>query len=242
MIPNIPKEYLDGTEVNNGGIFDFSDKIFDPSRINAIIKLISKSIGGGVVSVIHLGACDHKNLIDDKIRRNEWLHKLLTENSSQCIGFDINEESVKYCHSIGWKNIYFLDMISQYEQVYEKISYLKKWNYLIAGEIVEHLDNPVAFLKCLNEYYKNRIDKIIITVPNAFRINNVKFSLEGKEGINTDHRYWFTPYTICKVVHRAGFKIEELLYTGSRLISINNQIFNLDNTVISDDLILIASF
>ena len=189
-----------------------------------------------------MGACDHKNLIDNKIRNNTWLHKLLTENSAQCVGFDINKESVDYCHSIGWNNIYFLDMISQYEEVYKKISHVPKWDYLVAGEIVEHLDNPVEFLKVLNEHYKNLIDKVIITVPNAFRVNNVKFSIEGKEGINTDHRYWFTPYTICKVVHRAGFKIEELLYTGNRAISINNRIYPLENSVVSDDLILIAEF
>ena len=240
MKPNIPQAYLDSTEVNSGGIFDFADNIFDPSRINAIVRLISGIHGGG--GVIHLGACDHKNLIDKKIRDNTWLHKLLTENSVQCIGFDINQESVAYCHAIGWDNIHFLDMISQYKKVYKKISCIPKWDYLVAGEIVEHLDNPVEFLKLLNERYKNFIKKIIITVPNAFRINNVKFAIEGKEGINTDHRYWFTPYTICKVVHRAGFRIEELLYTGTRVVLINNQIYRLEHSVVSDDLILIASF
>ena len=44
MKPDIPKAYLDSTEVNNGGIFNFADNIFDPSRINAIMRLIQ---GGG---------------------------------------------------------------------------------------------------------------------------------------------------------------------------------------------------
>ena len=47
MKPNIPQAYLDSTEVNSGGIFDFADNIFDPSRINAIVRLISGIHGGG---------------------------------------------------------------------------------------------------------------------------------------------------------------------------------------------------
>ena len=133
-------------------------------------------------------------------------------------------------------------MVGEYEKVYQKIAHVAKWDYLVAGEIVEHLDNPVEFLRLLNERYKQRVDKIIITVPNAFRINNLTFSMKGQECINTDHRYWFTPYTICKVVHRANFVIEQLLYTGSRTITANKQNFSLDNSVVSDDLIVIAKF
>ncbi len=189
-----------------------------------------------------MGACDHKNLIDGKIKRNVWLHKLLTENSARCVGFDIDRESVEYCHAIGWNNIFLADMISEFHKVYPKIIGVPKWDYLVAGEIVEHLDNPVSFLQSLRTQYRDYISRIIITVPNAFKILNAKFAIEGKECINTDHRYWFTPYTICKVAHRAGFSIRELFYVGERNVVINNQVLQLRNSAISDDLILTADF
>ncbi len=45
MVLNIPKAYLDGTEINNGGTFNFADELFDVSRINAILRIIHR--GGG---------------------------------------------------------------------------------------------------------------------------------------------------------------------------------------------------
>ena len=52
-------------------------------------------------------------------------------------------------------------------------------------------------------------DKLIITVPNAFSLENLFFTLSKKECINSDHRYWFSPYTIAKICTLAEIEIEE---------------------------------
>ena len=242
MIPDIPIKYLSGTEINNNGKIYFGDEIFDLYRENAIRRIITKDGDDTSANVIHLGACDHQNLIKEKIRRNVWLHKILTENAAHCVGFDVDAESVAYCNSIGWENIYWLDMIHEYERVYEIIKHVGKWDYLIAGEIVEHLDNPVEFLEKLHHRYIRYVDKIVITVPNAYSIHYLDSVLHGIEGINTDHRYWFTPYTICKIAHRAGFSLREMLYTGTRNLQLNNQNYHFENSLISNNIILIADF
>ena len=241
MIPDIPRQYLDGTAIDNGMRINFADKIFDVSRENAIKRIVSPN-GAKEANVIHLGACDHIQLIDDKIKHNVWLHKLLTDHAEHCVGFDIDPESVAYCNSIGWENIFWLDMVNQYEKVYKILERLPRWDYLIAGEIVEHLDNPVEFLEKLHHRYAGYIDTIVITVPNAFRIHGLDGILHGFECINTDHRYWFTPYTICKIAHRAGFSVKELLYTGVRDVQFDNKQYHLENSLVSTDLILIAGF
>ncbi|MBE9547614.1 MAG: hypothetical protein IMF10_09025 [Proteobacteria bacterium] len=74
---------------------------------------------------------------------------------------------------------------------------------------MEHVDNPVLFLDSIKRKYSKHIDKLIITVPNAFKIENFIFiKNDNIEMINSDHRYWFTPYTLGKVVTRACLKIE----------------------------------
>lgn len=161
-------------------------------------------------SVIHLGCTDHIDYIDLKIRENIWLHKIITDISKTCIGIDINEEAIeyikkKYAGKNFANNIYAADITS---------NFLKEKNikaeYLLMGEILEHIDNPVNFMKEIIAKNKGQIRKIIITVPNMYNIHTRIFSWFNIEQINTDHRYWFSPITLWKVASRAGLKVESI--------------------------------
>ena len=79
---------------------------------------------------------------------------------------------------------------------------------MVLAEIVEHIDNPVAFLRSLADRYRGSVEAFIITVPNAFDEGNQRFAMSDIEAVNSDHRFWFTPYTICKVAHAAGLSID----------------------------------
>ena len=41
-----------------------------------------------------------------------------------------------------------------------------------------------------------------------------------KEIINSDHRFWFTPYTISKVLASAGYKPEKITYSNLQKLSV----------------------
>lgn len=202
------KEYLQGVKFDDGKFIDVFSERFE-SRLDALQTIVSKK------RCIHLGATDHMPLIEDKIKNNTWLHKCISESAKECVGIDINSEAVDYCNNIGWKNIIAADFLEDIEKVKKYIG-TEKWDYIVAGELVEHIDNPIDFLKKINFIYYKNIDRIIITVPNAFNIDNFKSALKGMEGINTDHRYWFTPYTILKVATMAGLEPEYILYTGQK--------------------------
>src|SRR5450759_5427146 len=58
------------------------------SREAAITEIIRDK------NVIHIGCSDHIQIINDKIRNNTWLHKLISDNSKKCIGIDIDKESI----------------------------------------------------------------------------------------------------------------------------------------------------
>lgn len=34
--------------------------------------------------------------------------------------------------------------------------------------------------------------------------------LQNSETVNSDHRYWFSPYTICKLIYQAGLNVTQL--------------------------------
>lgn len=172
-------------------------------------------------SIIHLGCADHLDLIMKKISNNTWLHKILTENAAECIGIDINKEAIDYIkNNAGFSNVYYCDILNGLPEEFST----KKWDYLILGEILEHVKNPSDFLEDIRAKYSGVIEKIIITVPNALRIENFKFALQNIEFINSDHYYWFTPYTLSKIVYQAGYKINEVYLANGFPFSLKAQL------------------
>lgn len=193
--------YLNGSNFSSGLIFPVaeSEKTI-PLRLDYIESLIKGK------DVIHLGCADHLQIIKDKIKKGRWLHQKISDHSKSCLGIDINCESIKFIkEELDYSDVICADVTDE-NIITEIIS--KKWDYLIAGEIIEHLNNPVLFLKTLRNYYSDYIERIVITVPNAFRIDNFKSSLKHQEFINSDHRYWFTPFTLAKILTQAGFHVE----------------------------------
>jgi hypothetical protein len=179
--------------------------------------------------IIHLGCCDHLPLIDSSIESNIWLHKRLTNAANECLGIDVNENAINYVQNkIGFKNVICCDIINDEIAMIEN----SHWDFLVMGEILEHIDSPVDFLRKIRLRYGSMIENAIITVPNAFCLNNFVNAFFGFEGINSDHRYWFTPYTLWKVIDRSGLKLNQMITCGmlslgemSRL-SKKSQLFN----------------
>ena len=85
---------------------------------------------------------------------------------------------------------------------------------------MEHLDDPVNFLRIFKERFGNNIRSFIITVPSIYNKRQYSNMLNYKEVINSDHRFWFTPYTITKVVVSAGYTPEKLSYSNLQRLSL----------------------
>ena len=160
--------------------------------------------------LIHLGFVDHIPLIDKKIKKGDWLHKKLIDVCSICYGVDINKEGVEYIQNkYKYDNLHAVDIIS--ENIPKKLLE-EKFDYILIPDVIEHIRNPVYFLSSIRERFKNNVDKIVLTTPNAFRWDNFMNSFKNVEIINTDHRFWFTPFTLSKIVIDAGYTINKLGY------------------------------
>lgn len=161
--------------------------------------------------IVHLGCLDHKPLIADKIARKQWLHKELTAAATECIGVDVDEDALRYVRdTFGFSNIVLGDFTTDR---FDRISN-GRWDMAILGELLEHIDNPVQFLSSIRANYAGSIDRIVVTVPNAWTRITIKMALSSVEMINSDHRYWFTPYTLAKVLFRSGMITEELHFAN----------------------------
>lgn len=186
-------------------------------------------------SCMHIGCCDHLPVIEAKVRQKTWLHGLLEEHCKDVLGIDINEKAVAYVNEMGFaaSQVYCADVTAP--DFTDRIP-RKTLDYVVLGEIVEHVDNPVLFLSGLRE---NMVKygfhgRYIITVPNAFAMmREESVYWDGVEKINSDHRYWFTPYTIAKVMTLAGIQPEELFFA-------NDERYPVEKGFQSDRLVIIG--
>jgi hypothetical protein len=181
------------------------------SRESAITEIIRNT------NVIHIGCSDHKEIINDKIKNNIWLHKLITENSKRCIGIDIDKESIEFIkNELGYQNVFYGNILTNdFRNITEN-----NWDYAVFGEIVEHLDNPVHFLKVFKEKYGKNVSRFIITVPTVYNKRQFANMMNYREVINSDHRFWFTPYTISKVLVSASYNPDKIIYSNLQSLSI----------------------
>jgi hypothetical protein len=159
--------------------------------------------------VIHVGCVDHVPLIQEKIRNGTWLHGRLCESAERCLGLDISPTGIAYLQTeLGYGDVVCGDLLN------DDIAAIREdqWDVLVMGEILEHVDDPVAFLSAIRERCASHVRSVVITVPNATAWDNIVSAFRNQEFINSDHRYWFTPYTSDKVACRAGMRVVDFRF------------------------------
>ncbi len=222
----------------------FSDGFYytlesDNEYLNRKEFLMNKLTGK---TVIHLGFADHLDEIDVKISNDTWLHGNLVKVAQECIGLDINTETISYLKKkYNQQDIYDADITNE-TQMNELL--VIKYDYLIIPDVIEHIDNPIAFLTRIVELHKGRFEHVIITVPNAFNIGNFMNAYANTECINTDHNFWFSPYTITRDVTKAGLEVKEIRMLAHGEIDVNSDVYHIakDTPIMRDTIAVVCTF
>lgn len=198
--------YLNGDKFSSGYAMRFVGENPAEDRLQRILNIVRGK------RVIHVGCADHKPLIKDKIAADTWLHARLERECSAIIGIDIDADAIEYLRRLGIRDVHCHDIMKD-----DVLGAVRdgEWDYMVLGEIVEHLDDPVAFLRALQGSYAPFVSRAVITAPNACRYTNFRCALSMKEFINTDHRFWFTPFTLAKVIHCAGMTAREFFFVNA---------------------------
>ena len=237
-IPDPVTPYLQGAEFSGGLVVRFEMAPEDRHYRSRIDLLVEISQGK---NVIHLGCVDHDpDTVKKKLRHEKWLHAHLCNSATHCFGVDINAEGIRFLQEMGYADTSCLDIL----ETDDTRLTARSWDLLLVPEVLEHIGNPVDFLSRIHKKYRN-IDRLVVTVPNAFTKSNFRNAGRGAEVINSDHRYWFTPYTIAKVVSQAGFRVERLLMCRSGIIKKRSLIKNLYYSafpLIRSNIILVAAW
>lgn len=185
-------DYLSGKTFSNGHRFPVP---WDPMVARNDL-LVAMSAGK---RVLHVGCADHLPLISEKRASNSYLHDLLVESAAQVTGLDTNAEALEAMRHLGISDLFFPG----------ELPTGRTYDLVLAPDVIEHVNDVGQFLKGLKSFDA----PVLVTTPNALRIQN---RVEWRhEFINSDHRYWFSPYTLSKSMVEAGYRIESIWYTDS---------------------------
>lgn len=187
------EKFLLGESLSNGAFFPVERSPII-SRNDLLVELVRGK------SVLHLGCADHISLIKKKRLQGTYLHDLLGDSALSLVGADVNGEALAEMRGMGINNLYHVDDLPA------DVNY----DLLVVPDVIEHVGNVAEFLMEVKQF---SCKEVVVTTPNALRLQNRM--LFSSELVNTDHRYWFSPYTLSKCIYESGFEINQFYYTDS---------------------------
>lgn len=84
---------------------------------------------------------------------------------------------------------------------------------IVCGEVIEHLGNPLFFLRNLLASYPGV--PVLVTVPNAFGYSGMRqVEHSARENVNLEHVAYYSYWTLKRLLTKAGFVISEFYWYG----------------------------
>jgi len=152
-------------------------------------------------AVMDLGCVDSRKARHSAEERFEYkanlLHKRIAEANKDTLGVDIDPEGAAVLNKQGY-NVIVADV--------ETMDLQKQFDTVIAGEIIEHLENPGLFLRNMHRHLKPA-GVIIVSTPNPFYAGSAwKIWRYGKPAVHEEHMGWQDPTTMAQLFKRTGFE------------------------------------
>ena len=164
------------------------------------IRFIAQACAGR--AVLDLGALD-ETAVDAKRGGNTWLHEAIAATATRVIGID-NSQAVPEAGLVTSRNA---------EIRRGDVMALADWldvnaftpEVVVAGELIEHLPNPLEFLRTIAGTDRLRDATIIFSTPNATAVHNVLVGMASRESTHHDHLCILSYKTLNTLCRRAGF-------------------------------------
>jgi len=181
--------------------------------------------------VLHLG-CTNWPYTIEAIDAGTLLHKDLSDVSRELYGFDYDQEGIDVLASKGYDNLYRADL-----ENLDEVALDTQFDVIIAGEMIEHLNNPGRFLHGIKRFM-NRETRLVITTINAYSgMRFLVYGLRGQGGnlepVHPDHVSYYSYSTLKLILQRHGFTIEKFMFydLGDEHRPHNGRLRNLINDV-----------
>ncbi len=153
-------------------------------------------------SILDLGCVDSRPARHSAQERIEHkpnlLFRRMVEANVDTLGIDIDADGIAALNQLGYK--------AQVADV-ETMDLCRQFDTIIAGEIIEHLENPGIFLRNMRRHLRPA-GTLIVSTPNPFYQGQVwKIWRYGQPAVHEDHTNWQDPTTLHALLKRTGFEV-----------------------------------
>ncbi len=182
--------------------------------------------------VLHLGCVD-EGYLGERFQRGELMHQRLATVSKELWGIDIHEKGIEYLRGKGFENLFVGDIcaIDKIEAIQNKC-----FDTIVASEVMEHLQNPGLFLSSVRSLMVAGKTDLIVTVPNAFRMDTLLWLFHRIEYVHPGHHCWFSYGTITNLLRENRFTIEEAyVYSFNPISNVKVKIRGLHARKVKDE-------
>ena len=174
----------------------------DPEIVNRIDFILEHCCNK---RVLHIGFTDHPYTAE-RIHSGDLLHNRLKEITTKLVGIDNEAEAIRTYHSlVNDDNVFHADITVQYPA--ETIAF--KPQLILLSEVLEHLTDPYKAIDILHRSF-NGGTTILVTVPNYTSLDSLAASLHKTESIHPDHHWYFSPYTLRRLLDDKRFQLLRL--------------------------------
>lgn len=193
------------------------------------VELIERISSGK--KVLHLG-CTNFPYTLDAIENGMLMHFSLEKIASEIYGFDYDQEGIDILASHGSANLFQTDL-----ENLQNVAVEETFDVIIAGEVIEHLNNPGLFLEGIKRFM-HESSLLVITTINAYcGVRFLQYGLRGKGGsqepVHPDHVAYYSYSTLGMLLSRHGLAVDRFYFydIGAEHRPHNRRILNLINDV-----------
>lgn len=160
--------------------------------------------------VLHLG-CSNWPYTEESDSKGLLLHRDIDAVAKRCCGLDSDAAGLEALKKLGFSDL----MVGDIEHLDDLVEH-ECFDVVLAGEVIEHLNNPGLFLKSAFSLLRPG-GVLVVTTVNAYcAFRFAAFALRGKAGqnepVHPDHVAYYSPSTLQLIVKRAGWNVEQLVF------------------------------
>ncbi len=156
-------------------------------------------------AVLHLG-CTDSPMTADRLATGRLLHQQLLNVSQHLVGIDLDRCALEMLREKAKiPNLYHHNI-----EDLRTLPLKETFDIILAGEVVEHLDNVGLFFdSCRTLMGEHTV--LIVTVPNAYSVKRfLSACFLRTEHVHPDHSAYFSPSTLACVARRHSLRILNL--------------------------------
>jgi len=191
-------------------IFDPARQIqFNPDRANYLVEQARGK------RTLHVG-CTDAPITADRLAAGTLLHLALRQVTESILGIDISEEGLALLRAHGCDDVSLVNA--------EHLDLSERFQCILAGDVLEHLNNPGLFIEGARRHLTDD-GELIIGVPSALSAGVLKAWLLTREDVHKDHTFYFSPKTLAELCRRHGLLPTKLVFTTQPALPSESRLF-----------------